>query len=233
MDDLDVNLLRGTLDLLILKALSWGPRARLRRGRMDRAGHRHRLPIGEGNLDPALHRLEGRGWVTAEWGVSDNNRQAKYYRLARAGRARLQAGTSSWHRFVEVAGRALRAAAAGARLMASFRLNLGPRRVERDVDAEPRLPSRPAGAAAGGAGQEPAAARAEALRQFGDWAGVRGEPVAMDTQREKTVRRAHFLAELRQDTAYAARALRYNLGFSLVSCCPWPSGSAPTRPSSR
>ena len=100
--------------------------------------------------------------------------------------------------------------------MAGFRLNLGPRRVERDVDAElafhldmrvRRLLER---------GLDPAAARAEALRQFGDWDGVRGELVAMDTRREKTVRRAHFLAELRQDTAYAVRALRHNLGFALV-----------------
>jgi predicted permease len=100
--------------------------------------------------------------------------------------------------------------------MAAFRLGLGPRRVERDVDAElafhldmrvRRLVER---------GMEPGAARAEALRQFGDWDGVRGELVAMDTRREKTVRRADLLAELRQDTGYALRALRHNLGFALV-----------------
>jgi len=100
--------------------------------------------------------------------------------------------------------------------MAGFRLGLGPGRVERDVDAElafhidmrvRRLIER---------GMEPGAARAEALRQFGDWDGVRDELVAIDTQQEKTVRRAHFFAELRQDTAYAVRALRHNLGFALV-----------------
>ena len=100
--------------------------------------------------------------------------------------------------------------------MGLFRLDLGPRRVERDVDAElafhldmraRRLVER---------GLDPAAARAEALRQFGDWDGVRAELVAMDTQREKTVRRANYLTELRQDTAYAVRALRHNLGFALV-----------------
>jgi DNA-binding PadR family transcriptional regulator len=69
------------------------------------------LAVSQGSLYPALHRLERRGWITAEWGVSDNNRQAKYYSLAKAGRTRLQAGSSSWHRFVEVAGRALRATA--------------------------------------------------------------------------------------------------------------------------
>ena len=100
--------------------------------------------------------------------------------------------------------------------MGLFRLGLGPRRVERDVDAElafhldmrvRRLVER---------GLDPAAARAEALQQFGDLHGVRAELVNMDTQREKTVRRANYLTELRQDTAYALRALRHNLGFALV-----------------
>ena len=105
------DLFTGTLDILILKALTWGPRHGYAIGRWIRETTEDVLAVQEGALYPALHRLEGRGWITAEWGVSDNNRQAKYYRLARAGRARLQAGTSSWHRFVEVAGRALRAAA--------------------------------------------------------------------------------------------------------------------------
>jgi predicted permease len=100
--------------------------------------------------------------------------------------------------------------------MGRFRLDFGPRRVERDVDAElafhldmrvQRLVER---------GMDPAAARAEALRQFGDWHSVRAELVAIDTHREKTVRRANYLAELRQDAAYAVRALRHNLGFALV-----------------
>ena len=65
-------------------------------------------------------------------------------------------------------------------------------------------------------GMDPAAARAEALRQFGDWDGVRAELLAMDTQQEKTVNRANYFAELRQDTAYAVRSLRHNLGFALV-----------------
>ena len=68
------------------------------------------MMIGEGTLYPALHRLERQGLVEAEWGLSDNNRTAKFYVLSRTGRRRLQAGSSSWHRFVEAAGRALRAA---------------------------------------------------------------------------------------------------------------------------
>ena len=111
MDELDGNLLRGTLDLLILKALSWGPRHGYAVSEWIEQATDSAFLIGEGTLYPALHRLERRGWLTAEWGISDNNRQAKYYRLARAGRARLQAGTNSWHRFFEVAGRALNATA--------------------------------------------------------------------------------------------------------------------------
>jgi predicted permease len=99
--------------------------------------------------------------------------------------------------------------------MPSFRVGVG-RRLERDVDAElafhldmraRRLVER---------GLDPAAARAEALRQFGDWEGVRAELVAMDTRRERIVRRANYFADLRQDAAYAVRALGRNLGLALV-----------------
>ena len=109
MDDLDVSLMRGTLDLLILKAVSWGPRHGYAIVEWIEQATDDAFLIGEGTLYPALHRLERRGLISAEWGVSENNRQAKYYSLARAGRARLQTGTTSWHRFVELAGRALRA----------------------------------------------------------------------------------------------------------------------------
>ena len=111
MDDLDVSLMRGTLDLLILKALSWGPRHGYAVVEWIEQATDAAFLIGEGTLYPALHRLERRGLVEAEWGLSDNNRQAKFYRLAKAGRDRLSAGTTSWQRFVDVAGRALRATA--------------------------------------------------------------------------------------------------------------------------
>jgi transcriptional regulator len=107
MDDLDVSLMRGTLDLLILKAVSWGPRHGYAIADWIEQATGATLLIGEGTLYPALHRLERAGWIDAEWGVSDNNRNAKFYRLARAGRARLATGTSSWQRFVAAAGRAL------------------------------------------------------------------------------------------------------------------------------
>jgi len=105
----DVNLIRGTLDLLILKALSWGPRHGYAVAEWIDQATDSALLVGEGTLYPALHRLERQRLVEAEWGVSENNRSAKYYRLSAAGRRRLATGSTSWHRFVEQAGRALRA----------------------------------------------------------------------------------------------------------------------------
>jgi transcriptional regulator len=108
MYDLDVSLLRGTLDLLILKALSFGPRHGYAVAEWIGQATGASLQIGEGTLYPALHRLERQDLVETEWGLSENNRTAKFYRLSRTGRRRLESGTSSWHHFVEAAGRALR-----------------------------------------------------------------------------------------------------------------------------
>jgi transcriptional regulator len=110
-DMLDVNLTRGTLELLILKALSWGPRHGYGVVEWIEGATRDALLVGEGTLYPALHRLERAGYVTAEWGLSENNRQAKFYRLSATGRRRLESGSASWHQFVESASRALRATA--------------------------------------------------------------------------------------------------------------------------
>jgi PadR family transcriptional regulator len=107
MPELDVSLLRGTLDLLILKALSWGPRHGYAVAEWIEQTTSDTLLVGEGTLYPALHRLERGGHVTGEWGLSEHNRQAKYYTLSRSGRARLKAGTTSWMAFVAAASRAL------------------------------------------------------------------------------------------------------------------------------
>jgi transcriptional regulator len=109
MDDVDVSLTRGTLDLLVLKALSWGPRHGYGVVEWIEGATGSAMTIGEGTLYPALHRLERAGFLEAEWGVSENNRQAKFYRLSAAGRRQLRSGTSAWHAFVDAAGRALRA----------------------------------------------------------------------------------------------------------------------------
>jgi PadR family transcriptional regulator len=111
MDDLEVNLTRGTLDLLILKALSWGPGHGYAVVDWIERATGEALQIGEGTLYPALHRLERQGLVESEWGLSENNRHAKFYRLSKAGRRSLERGTRSWHSFVEAAGRALRTTA--------------------------------------------------------------------------------------------------------------------------
>ena len=103
--------MRGPLDLLILKALTWGPRHGYGVSEWIEQATGAELLVGEGTLYPALHRLERQALIEAEWGLSENNRTAKYYRLSAAGRRRLQAGSSSWHAFVEAAGRALRATA--------------------------------------------------------------------------------------------------------------------------
>jgi transcriptional regulator len=109
MDPLDVSLTRGTIDLLILKALSWGPRHGYAVAEWIETATKEAMLVGEGTLYPALHRLEKAGFVDAEWGLSENNRQAKFYRLSTTGRKRLHAGSTAWHDFVAAASRALRA----------------------------------------------------------------------------------------------------------------------------
>jgi PadR family transcriptional regulator, regulatory protein PadR len=105
-----IDLPQGTLDLLILRALSlepqhgWGISERVKQMSSDV------LRIQEGSLYPALHRLERRGWIKARWGTSENNRRAKYYELTKAGRAQLAAEKESWRKLTtavaQVLGRA-------------------------------------------------------------------------------------------------------------------------------
>jgi len=100
----DLDLLRGTLDLLILKTLSWGPMHGLAVLRWIEQATGERLQIEEGALYPALHRMEERGWLEAEWGYTEKNRRAKYYRLSRTGRAQLATELSKWSRYTEAVG---------------------------------------------------------------------------------------------------------------------------------
>src|SRR5689334_21011567 len=93
------DILRGTLDLLILKALSWGPAHGYAVARWIETATNDGLAVGEGTLYPALHRLEERGWITASWGASENNRQAKFYSLTRKGRTQLRAEADNWRRY--------------------------------------------------------------------------------------------------------------------------------------
>jgi PadR family transcriptional regulator PadR len=93
------DILRGTFDLLILKALSWGPLHGYGVARQIEQATNDALVVGEGTLYPALHRLEERGWISASWGTSDNNRRAKFYALTRTGRAQLTVETNNWRRY--------------------------------------------------------------------------------------------------------------------------------------
>ena len=111
MMDPDGGLLRGTLDLLILKAVSWGPRHGYAVAEWVQMVTDDTLIVEEGPLYTALHRLERKGWLSSEWGFSENNRKAKYYELTRSGRQQLRAETSSWERYVGAVTKALASAA--------------------------------------------------------------------------------------------------------------------------
>jgi transcriptional regulator len=100
----ELDLVRGTFDLIILKTLSWGPMHGLGVLRWIEQVTEQRLQIEEGALYPALHRLEQRGWLDAEWGYTENNRKAKYYRLTPLGRRQLTAELSKWRRYTEAVG---------------------------------------------------------------------------------------------------------------------------------
>ena len=91
-------IVQGTLDLLILKTLSWGPRHGYAIARWIEETTDDALHVEEGSLYPALHRMELRGLLTASWDVSANNRRAKYYRLTASGRKRLKDTMDSWRR---------------------------------------------------------------------------------------------------------------------------------------
>jgi transcriptional regulator len=108
----ELDLVRGTLDLMVLKALSWGPMHGLAALRWIERVTGDRLQIEEGALYPALHRMEQRGWLSAEWGYTEANRKAKFYRLTSPGRKHLAAELSRWSRYTEAVGLVIAAEAA-------------------------------------------------------------------------------------------------------------------------
>ena len=103
-----VDLLQGTLDLIVLKLLQAGPANGWELMQSVETTSRGALGVNYGTLYPALHRLEARGWLTAKWGVSDNNRRARYYSLTAAGRRQLAAEQEEWERFSQALGLILR-----------------------------------------------------------------------------------------------------------------------------
>ena len=102
-DQQRLELLQGTLDMLILRTLQWGPQ----HGQAIRAQSDDLLKVETGSLYPALHRLVKRGWLSAEWGVSDANQRAKFYRMTPAGKAQLSRERNRWAQLVDAIGRVL------------------------------------------------------------------------------------------------------------------------------
>src|ERR1700694_370545 len=101
------EMVQGTLDMLILRTLVMGPAHGHTVAHVIEHTSENVLEVEQGSLYPALHRLEDRGWLESYWGVSENNRKAKFYRLTRAGRKQLVAEASRWRHMVEAIGRVM------------------------------------------------------------------------------------------------------------------------------
>ena len=110
MADTTLDLLQGTLDVLVLKTLSWGPRHGYAIARWIRQTTDDVLRIEEGALYPALHRMERKEWIEAEWGLSENNRRAKFYQLTSRGRQQLRAESATWTTYAAAVAKVLQTA---------------------------------------------------------------------------------------------------------------------------
>jgi PadR family transcriptional regulator, regulatory protein PadR len=104
-----IDLPQGTLDLLILRTLALGPQHGWAISERVQQVSSDVLRIQQGSLYPALHRLERRGWIKAHWGISDNNRRAKYYELTKSGSKQLEAEKDAWEKLTAAVGQVLRA----------------------------------------------------------------------------------------------------------------------------
>ena len=111
-DEQRLELLHGTLDMLVLRTLQWGPQHGHGIGQAIRTHSDELLKVETGSLYPALHRLVKRGWLKAEWGVSDANQRAKYYQLTAAGKAQLSRERDRWSQLVDAIGRVMNPAPA-------------------------------------------------------------------------------------------------------------------------
>ena len=112
-DDQRLELLQGTLDMLILRTLQWGPRHGHGIGQAIRTQSDDLLKVETGSLYPALHRLVKRGWLKAEWGVSEANQRARYYQLTPSGKTQLLRERNRWSQLVHAIGRIMNPASAG------------------------------------------------------------------------------------------------------------------------
>jgi len=110
LSPLNIDLPQGTLDLLILRTLSLSPQHGWAISERVQQVSSDVLRIQQGSLYPALHRLERRGWIKARWGISENNRRAKYYELTRIGRKQLETETEAWHKLTAAVAQILESA---------------------------------------------------------------------------------------------------------------------------
>lgn len=110
----ELDLLQGTFDVLVLRALSWGPMHGYAIARFIRQGSDGSFRVLDGALYTALHRMEERAWVESEWGQSEKGKRAKFYRLTTAGRRALRTETQSWNDYVAAVARVMTAAPEGA-----------------------------------------------------------------------------------------------------------------------
>jgi PadR family transcriptional regulator, regulatory protein PadR len=110
MDKPSLELLQGTLDLLVLRILASGPQHGWGIAQKLQVLSDDALRVNQGSLYPALYRLEREGWIAAEWGASENNRKARFYRLTKSGRRQLEAETDSWTRMAAAVARVLESA---------------------------------------------------------------------------------------------------------------------------
>lgn len=110
MSRTSLDLMHGTVAVLILKTLSWGPMHGYDISRTIRQRSEGALGLEDAALYQALHRLESKGWIESEWGVSENNRKAKFYRLTEVGRKQLQVELSTWQRYATAVSKVLETA---------------------------------------------------------------------------------------------------------------------------
>jgi len=109
MTEHPLDLLQGTLDLIVLKSLSWGPMHGFGLARWIQSTTDDLLQVEEGSLYPALYRMENRGWIKAQWALTENGRRAKYYRLTAAGRRQLATEAKSWEQITGAIGKIMAA----------------------------------------------------------------------------------------------------------------------------
>ncbi|MGC4056055.1 MAG: PadR family transcriptional regulator, partial [Paludibaculum sp.] len=225
MEKQSLDVVRGTLDVIILRTLSWGPLHGYAIAQWIRQQTDEAILVEEGALYPALYRMEDKGWIDAEWGLSENNRRAKYYRLTPAGHERLASENphlgklrrcdcqdSERHPWRAGGESVKRDEPMWRRYLRFF----GPNPAE-DVDDELRFHLEEKTSLLMQQGMQRAEARAEAIRQFGDLNEFRRICRQQRTQRESRMDRRDYFAGWIQDLRYAARRLKSDLGFTSVA----------------